>query len=469
MHETYKGEKMARTLDPPRAKTPIREFLLTVARWVADHPSLCWWVGATIAIITYFLNGEITGSYDQLCHGARLDQISKGVIVPTAGDFDFTLGGDRYFCGNTAVNSPLAYILAVIPWILAAPFHLHYGAAMLANGIIGSGLCAVGMTLAGRNKWFIMAACSMPVTMLSLAWIGADTMSIATTMIMLGCVLGLLDERSWARRHVNAVFMIMLLDAVLLGNMKSSLCYIAFLPLVLPKLLGRRIWGWGKAIAIFVTQALSQAIWMLLVRGITPATCSPTEDYSYCDYGYALRWSQFFSDPAGAVHSLFVTLFGWVSGKDSFIRVSAEFQLITGVGGFEDNGSRTFTVLLALVGLVPLVIVGFLHATGWFERETGLRVPRWTKLVFSAWCVGFVALTMFMVLMVYVRAVYGGQIIGIQGRYFIYIVPIALLCLPQAKWIKIDDSKTSYQHGSYMMLAASLAALTTIVIPGLIA
>lgn len=459
---------MGETLTRPPAGKRIREYLRTVVWWVADHPSLCWWGGATIAIILYFCNGSITASYDQLCHGVRLDQISDGVIVPSAGDFDFTLAGNRYFCGNTAVNSPLAYMLAVIPWALAKPFHMQYGAALLANGVIGTGLCALSMALAGRNKWFIMAVCSMPVTMLSLAWVGADTMAITTTMIMLGCMLGLLDEQSWARQHVNAVFVIMLLDSVLLGNMKSSLCAVAFLPLVLTKLLGGKIWGWGKAIAIFVAQALSQAIWMFSVRGITPVTCGPTEDYSYCDHGYALRWYQFFSDPLGAAHSLLVTLFGWVHGKDSFIRVSAEWQLITGVGGFTDNGSRTFTVILALAGLVPLVVVGFLHATGWFAQETGLRVPRWTKFVFSAWCVGFVALTMFMVLMVYGRAVYGGQIIGLQGRYFVYMIPIALLCLPQAKWIKIDDSKTSYQHGSAIMLAASLAALTTIVIPGLI-
>lgn len=97
---------MGETLTRPPAGKRIREYLRTVVWWVSDHPSLCWWGWATIAIILYFCNGSITASYDQLCHGVRLDQISDGVIVPSAGDFDFTLAGKTVTSVETQRSTP---------------------------------------------------------------------------------------------------------------------------------------------------------------------------------------------------------------------------------------------------------------------------------------------------------------------------------------------------------------------------
>ena len=422
-----------------------------------------------LAILAYFHNGELVNMRDMMCHAERLDQLADGVLVPTPADAAAALAEDDNPCGNTAVNSPLAYALGILPWIMArSSTENAITAALLTNGILGSGLCALAIALAGRNRWFITAVCSMPVTLLSIAWLGADTMAIATAMIMLGCVLGLLDNESWLRRHLNAALAIMLLDAVALGCMKSNLCAVAIVPLLLPVLLGRKTWSWTRAASVFVAQAASMMAWALSVRGIPPITCG-AGSCGYYHHGYAGRWMQFFSDPLGAVESIFTTTFGWVSGDDSFTRISIEWSLVTGTGYVKDEGQPTFTMVVALTGLIPLLIVEFLYSTGWFETETGLRLPRWAKCVASAWCVGFVALTMFMVLMVSPQSVYGGQIIGLQGRYFVYMLPIALLCLPQAKWLKIDESKTSYRHGSAIMLAASLAALATIVVPGLVA
>lgn len=446
----------------------VRRSLRSIVDLAVAHPALCWWCVAVLSILAYFHNGELVAMRDMMCHVTRLDQLADGVLVPTPVDAANALAEDGDPCGNTAVNSPLAYALAILPWTIArSSTENAITAVLLANGILGSGLCALAIALAGRNRWFIMAVCSMPVTLLSIAWVGADTMAIATAMIMLGCVLGLLDSESWLRHHLNAALAIMLLDAVALGCMKSNLCAIAVVPLILPVLLGSKTWSWARAISVFAAQAASMMAWALSVRGIPPITCG-TGSCGYYRHGYADRWLQFFSDPLGAVKSIITTTFGWASGDDSFARISIEWSLVTGTGYVRDEGHPTFTMVVALAGLIPLFIVGFLYSTGWFETETGLRSPRWAKCVGSAWCVGFVALTMFMVLMVSPQSVYGGQIIGLQGRYFVYMIPIALLCLPQAKWIKIDDSKTSYQHGSAMMLAASLAALTTIVIPGLI-
>lgn len=144
----------------------------------------------------------------------------------------------RHACGNTAVDSPLAYLFSAIPWSLTKSGL----AACIANSVGATGLCVIGMWLSGKWKWVLMAVCSMPVTLTSIGWMGADAMVIGTAMIMLGCGLGSLDSRSWVSVHHNAVTAIMIVDAMMLGRLKSNLCLIALLPLALPLLLGRSRW-----------------------------------------------------------------------------------------------------------------------------------------------------------------------------------------------------------------------------------
>ena len=124
--------------------------------------------------------------------------------------------------------------------------------------------------------------------------------------------------------------------------------------------------------------------------------------------------------------------------------------------------------LMGLTGIVPLMSAGFLHVVRWSDDSgDAQKLPSWSKIVLATWRVGFIALTMFMVLMIYNRSVYGGPIIGVQGRYFVYMVPIAVLALPQPKWLTVDRSKAG-DLGTGMMLPACLLACMVIVTPGLV-
>lgn len=163
-----------------------------------------------------------------------------------------------------------------------------------------------------------------------------------------------------------------------------------------------------------------------------------------------------------------LSLFSWANGGDPFVRVSAEWAFPTGFGGFREDEILALPPLMGLTGIVPLMSAGFLHVVRWSDDSgDAQKLPSWSKIVLATWCVGFIALTMFMVLMIYNRSVYGGPIIGVQGRYFVYMVPIAVLALPQPKWLTVDRSKAG-DLGTGMMLSACLLACMVIVTPGLV-
>lgn len=113
-------------------------------------------------------------------------------------------------------------------------------------------------------------------------------------------------------------------------------------------------------------------------------------------------------------------------------------------------------------------------------------------LLLAVWSAAFVALTAFMVLMVCAYSVYGGQIVGLQGRYFVYMIPVVLMALPRLRWVGIAYPapngeerllETDFAGRGHMtvggrgvsprvqavLLGLSLAASATIGVAGLIA
>lgn len=81
---------------------------------------------------------------------------------------------------------------------------------------------------------------------------------------------------------------------------------------------------------------------------------------------------------------------------------------------------------------------------------------------------------MLMLLMTCPGSVYGGEIVGSQGRYFIYMLPVAVLALPQPEWMHTSGgsallSKKALDAGSKTMLISRLVACLTIAVSGLVA
>lgn len=62
--------------------------LKAAARVILKHPLITWWLVACASMMLYPLNGKMP----------------------------IYLGGQRHVCGNTAVNSPFAYLFAIVPW-----------------------------------------------------------------------------------------------------------------------------------------------------------------------------------------------------------------------------------------------------------------------------------------------------------------------------------------------------------------
>lgn len=402
-------------------KDDVASVLKPAARIILKRPLITWWLVACASMILYLLNGKMP-TFDVLCHIYRLDQLSAGLWVHEPDNI--YLGGQRHVCGNTAVNSPFAYLFAIVPWSIT-----RSGLAVcVVNGIATAGLCAVAMALAGKWRWAIMAVCSMPVTLVSLAWMGADAMAIAAAMLLLGVILGVIDEDSWTSKHTGAATIILIADSLLLGQLKSNLCLLAVLTLMLP-LLARGRWEWWRSLASCFAQAASTLAWMILAHGVTPVYCENAASCSYYDHGYEGRWAQFGADPFEAMHSLVITLFGWAMDSR---RIGTEWALATGTGTFWNE--LALTPLMGLIGLLPVLAVAFLHMIGWFDHED---IAGRLKILLAVWSAAFVALTAFMVLMVCAYSVYGGQIVGLQGRYFVYMIPVVLMALPRLRWVGI--------------------------------
>ncbi len=81
---------------------------------------------------------------------------------------------------------------------------------------------------------------------------------------------------------------------------------------------------------------------------------------------------------------------------------------------------------------------------------------------------------MLMLLMTCPGSVYGGEIVGSQGRYFIYMLPVAVLALPQPEWMHTSGgvlypARRASDAGSKTMLISRLAACLTIAVSGLVA
>lgn len=459
-------------------KNDVASGLKTVEGIILKHPLITWWLVACASMMLYLLNGKIA-TFDILCHADRLNQLSEGLWVHEPEER--RLWGQSYVCGNTAVNSPFAYLFAIVPWSIARDMQ----ATCLVNGIATAGLCAVAMALAGKWRWAIMAVCSMPVTLVSLAWMGADAMSIAAAMLLLGVIFGVIDEDSWTSKHTGAATIILIADSLLLGQLKSNLCLLAGLTLMLP-LLARGRWGWWRSLAACFAQAASTLAWMILAHGITPVYCEDAASCSYYDHGYEDRWAQFAADPFGAMRSLVVTLFGWVMDSR---RIGTEWSLVTGV--WTGGNELALPPLMGVIGLLPVLTVAFLHMIGWFDHVDG-DIAGGSKILLAVWSAAFVALTAFMVLMVYAPCVYGGQIIGLQGRYFVYMIPVVLMALPRLRWVRIDPPVPDDEKGlleadpagrshtavgsrgasprvQAVLLGLSLAASATIGVAGLIA
>jgi uncharacterized membrane protein len=312
---------------------------------------------------------------------------------------------------NSAAYSPVAYAPNVVGVFLGLKLNLNLGHILLLGRIFGflTFLFCVGYSLytlrKSSFKWVVMTVSLLPLVIFQTTSITADSFlfSVAilfSSLIIKGCTqyrLNTLDKT------------LLFICAVILPLLKSVYFALSFLLLLIP----RKQWSSVKRYWLFTAPALllsliGFAIWTHMTSDIAASTGLVRGDMIW-KYGDASIQKKFvLSHPFGFLHVL------W----DSLI-----------------YGSKFYVdTLFGFLGFTYLPIPGVADAAGYSALGLSVllvgknRFKKYTSgLIMSM--IGLTILIIFTTLYIYYSPVKNSEVQGVQGRYFIPVLILAIASL----------------------------------------
>ena len=360
-----------------------------------------------------------------------------------------TLKGDKvaYNFSNTAIYSPVAYAPSVAGFKVAQLFNLKLGPTIYFGRIFALlfYVAVVAFVLRSirnmRLKWVIFVVALMPGAVYQASFINADTVTIALALGIVGLLgKGLMKAGGKLTKYE---FFLLLACAIFLPVAKPS--YFLFTPLVLLiplKSLPFRRYARIATIGSVVLGYVVFALWQYKTRYLEDAS-------KYIIAGVVPWWLQI--DESRQItyivrHPLdyIVTFF-----RTILIADNGYFDGLFGKLGF----NYVQVPAMAMMASLSAMVLGVMSS----EKQS---VDRKKLAILLITCLGTIGL-IFTVLYITISSVAMSTIQGVQGRYFLPLLPLVLFTIVYASRSRIDFKKFSYKHLTLLIPALVVFSLLT--------
>lgn len=350
---------------------------------------------------------------DEYAHWCRVKGLLSGQVHaladPNGGEgWGGIIDGTFQVFNNTAVNSPFVYW----PSLLSGG---DYRAACMLTLCAAALTTAIAIALAGDLGCLIAGTAILPMVFYSYLYPTADAITNSYAMLYIGYILYLCRKE-----RLGAVdYVVLTVASVLLGQIKST-CLVLVLLLIVPAL--RRRGAERLLFAIpMIGAGVSAVLWMRTVKDIVPAPAAVSGERLE-----ALREAMM-QNPLLMLKSMVITLF-------QPLDYSGET-----VNGLEVNSQRNMQLFagsespqLGMAVMLPVLCATALLFLAGAQRNRFRAVDR---VVCGVVCVAFFGLTCVAMVLTWSGEL-GGYAGGIQTRYFIPVLPLVGLMVPDLVQIR---------------------------------
>lgn len=299
--------------------------------------------------------------------------------------------------------TPIGYLatapaVALGAWAGLSPILLVY-AARVANLLVATAIIAWAINAAASGRWTLTLIALTPMMVFMRGALAIDALTMAFAIAL---VVAILRVKPGA----------LIAFSFLLCAIKPGYALIPLLALAVPKLRARR----GAMIAMFVAMAAGIAMTIVFARDASLSTTTSSRGI-------------------GVLHqpAAYATALGAEARRDAKLLM---VELVADFGWLDAPAPFAFA-LLWLGGLIAMALID-----GRWPLSAGARV--WSLLLFAAQVIALFALIQL--------STPGDRFLsGLQGRYFLPILPLALL--PLAATASIDAVKT---RGAIFLIAIAI-------------
>ena len=371
--------------------------------------SLLYWIGAIAIGSMIILFGKYHCFNDRAAHWARILRLRAGEIIPVFSReypewiVSFEHGKIITF-NNTAVNSPFVYFPSLI---VRGDFRI----SSIATLVCAASLIGIAIRIAGCYANIIVAIAILPTTFFSMIFPTADAITNSYCLLFIAVVLGLYQRESSLQYGHIALLCVM---GVLLGQIKITCSIIALFALFLiPK-----AQGYVKKIALTLP-VLSAFISMWLWRSktsqiaVAPNHVSLERTHELEEQLLQSPWKIF---PLIG-RSLFEPMdFDTEKINGQLVNPRRNLQFFTGT---EEVQLSLIVMAPVLIAIMVLLIV---HMS--YKSINKLQVGLIVSIIVLYYALSCVAMSITWVGNIDAYAS------GLQNRYFIPVLPLAALLLP---------------------------------------
>jgi uncharacterized membrane protein len=318
---------------------------------------------------------------------------------------------------NTAAYSPVAYVPGALGLaaaiLMGAKPHAAIIAARFANTLAFALIGGLALWLAGRGRLVLLLTLSLPMTVWLAGSCSQDGLVIALTVLGAGLLL----------REGRAAFWCGCAALAVLALQKPPFLPLAILPLVVPGHFDRR--GWIRRLGGAVVVALPALLWSVAVAVLVSVPLLPGSPYHPGPLWPGDPTRLFRSAVASAQisvllhHPLRVALLPVTTGGRALPSLWLQFMGVLG----------HLSIRLPRL-LYTLWTAAILSGVARLATEASTRPVAWVTPAAAVVAILGSAELIFLALYVTWTPVGMGRIDGIQGRYFIPLLPLLLFVLP---------------------------------------
>ncbi len=368
-------------------------------------------------LVSENINDEIGGRVTKII--AIPQTATEKKVVSPRDYFDKTAPEVFVKFPTAAQYSPVGYIPQAVGIDLGRIIHRSLGSMVLigrlSNLAVYVALIVLAIKIARQGKWVYVVAGLLPLGIQQAASLSVDVMTIGLSFVTIAFIHSLFMQKKQLEKR-QYIFIILL--AILLGLTKQ-INLLLMLPLFfLPRhLFSSRVKKYGFVASVFAIGLFAIAAWYFAMR-YTYRDLSPGATIGLENVYPGEQLKYLLAEPLSFIKTLFKTfIFEGFKGAPT-----ADFYWVSMIGVFSWISYKlplTF-VLLAYF----LLVVAFLHRDKDFEEVPELR--KLSAIYTMVFAIALVSVAG--ALYILWTPVGASQVSGIQGRYFIPILPLLIPC-----------------------------------------